>query len=108
MADMPWRKAILTALQGSGTPMHYAEIAQAIIDSGYRVNVGATPAATMSANLSGLIRGGRKSPVHPQLRVVIGMVRPAPAQARESYWKDVLISRKFGNNKNNAHGLKLG
>jgi hypothetical protein len=63
MADMPWREAILTALQDSGTPMHYAEIAQGIIDSGYRVNVGATPAATVSANLSGLIRGGRKSPV---------------------------------------------
>jgi HB1, ASXL, restriction endonuclease HTH domain len=63
MADMPWREAILTALEDSGTQMHYAEIAQAIIDRGYRVNVGATPAATVSANLSGLVRGGRKSPV---------------------------------------------
>ncbi|AGB21655.1 hypothetical protein Mycsm_01236 [Mycobacterium sp. JS623] len=63
MADMPWREAILTALQDSGTAMHYAEIAQAIIDSGYRVNVGATPAATVSANLSGLTRGGKKSAV---------------------------------------------
>jgi hypothetical protein len=61
MADMPWREAILTALQDSGRPMHYAEIAQAIIDSGYRVNVGATPAATVSSNLSGLMR--RKSVV---------------------------------------------
>ena len=43
--------------------MHYAEIAQVKIDSGHRVNVGATPAATVSGNLSVLIRGGRKSPV---------------------------------------------
>jgi hypothetical protein len=69
MADMPWREAILTALQDSGTPMHYAEIAQAIIDRGYRVNVGATPAATVSANLSGLPRGGRDRCVQsPPLR----------------------------------------
>ena len=33
MADMPWREAILTTLQDSGTPMHYAEIAQARIQS---------------------------------------------------------------------------
>ena len=29
--------------------MHYAEIAQAIIDSGYRINVGLLPAATVAA-----------------------------------------------------------
>lgn len=61
MPDMPWREAILAALHDSGAPMHYAEIAQAIIDNGYRVNVGATPAATVSSNLSGLVR--RKSVV---------------------------------------------
>ena len=32
-----------------GAPMHYAEIAQAIIDSGYRINVGLLPAATVAA-----------------------------------------------------------
>ena len=47
MADMPWREAIVKVLQDSGSPMHYAEIAQAISDSGYRVNVGATPANTV-------------------------------------------------------------
>jgi hypothetical protein len=61
-ADMPWRKAMVKALQDSGTPMHYAEIAQAIIDKEYRINVGATPAATVSANLSASIRKDAKSP----------------------------------------------
>ncbi|PJE01737.1 MAG: hypothetical protein CK428_30825 [Mycobacterium sp.] len=59
---MPWREAIVTALKDSGSPMHYAEIAQAIIDSGYRVTVGATPAATVAANLSESIRSGKRSP----------------------------------------------
>lgn len=63
MADMPWREAIVTALKENGPQMHYAEITQAIIDSGYRVNVGVTPAATVSANLSEMIRSGKKSPV---------------------------------------------
>lgn len=62
MSDMPWRDAIVTALQDNGEPMHYAEIAQAIIDGGYRVNVGATPAATVAANLSESLRTGKKSP----------------------------------------------
>jgi hypothetical protein len=43
-------------MQNTGSPMRYAEITQAIIDSGYRVNVGATPAATVSASLSELPR----------------------------------------------------
>jgi hypothetical protein len=60
--DMPWRQAIVKALQDSGEPMHYAEIAQAIIDKGFRVNVGATPAATVAANLSESLRNDAKSP----------------------------------------------
>jgi hypothetical protein len=62
MADMPWRKAIEKALRENGDPMRYDEIAQAIIDKGFRVNVGATPAATVSANLSESIRKEAKSP----------------------------------------------
>jgi hypothetical protein len=46
---MPWRKAMVKAMQDSGEPMRY-EIAQAIIDKGYRVNVDATPAATVIAS----------------------------------------------------------
>jgi hypothetical protein len=42
--------------------MRYDEIAQAIIDTGYRVSVGATPAATVSAILSESIRKERKTP----------------------------------------------
>jgi hypothetical protein len=70
MADMPWRKAMVKALQDSGEPMRYDEIAQAIIDAGYRVSVGATPAATVSANLSESIR---KEPNSPFIKVERGV-----------------------------------
>ncbi|MBD8061023.1 hypothetical protein H9624_01640 [Actinomycetaceae bacterium Sa1BUA1] len=49
---MRWKAAIEKVLRDAGAPMHYAEIAQAIIDNGYRTSVGATPAATVAANLS--------------------------------------------------------
>lgn len=52
MPNMKWRDAILKVLKESAEPMHYSDIAQAIIDNSYRVNVGATPAATVAANLS--------------------------------------------------------
>lgn len=61
-ADMPWRRAVETVLSDADAPMRYDEIAQAIIDAGYRVSVGATPAATVSAILSESIRKERKTP----------------------------------------------
>lgn len=50
--DMAWRDAIVKVLTDNETPMHYAEIAQGIIDNGYRQSVGATPAATVAGVLS--------------------------------------------------------
>lgn len=54
MADMTWRKAILRALNDLGGEAHYADIAQEIIDRGYRSkdSIGATPANTVAANIS--------------------------------------------------------
>lgn len=62
-ADMPWQDAIAAVLRSSGEPLHYSDIAQKIGDNGYRTNVGATPANTVSANLSSSINKlGAKSP----------------------------------------------
>lgn len=60
---MPWREAIITVLRDEGAPMHYADITQAIIADKYRESVGATPAATVSATLADLTRGGSRSRV---------------------------------------------
>ncbi|MBV7295725.1 winged helix-turn-helix domain-containing protein [Corynebacterium sp. TAE3-ERU12] len=49
---MPWRRAILQVLSEAREPLHYSEIAQLILDNGLRQQVGATPAATVSATIS--------------------------------------------------------
>jgi transcriptional regulator with XRE-family HTH domain len=58
-----WQDAIERVLRDSGKPVHYVEIAQAIIDNKYRVNVTATPDRAVSAILSKSIKTKKeKSP----------------------------------------------
>ena len=49
--ELTWRKAINKALESSPTPLHYNEITEQIISDGLRTNVGATPAATVNAQI---------------------------------------------------------
>ena len=62
MTDMPWVEAIVKVLQDAGKPMHYDEISRAIVGSGNRANVGATPANRVAANLSTSLRSRKRSP----------------------------------------------
>lgn len=50
--DLPWREAITRVLDDAATAMHYADIAEAIVEQGLRKKVGATPASTVAANLT--------------------------------------------------------
>lgn len=50
--DLPWKEAITRVLDDAATAMHYADIAEAIVEQGLRKKVGATPASTVSANLT--------------------------------------------------------
>lgn len=60
---MTWRKAIDKVLGASSTALHYNEITEKIISEGYRTNLGATPAATVNAQISVSIKkDGEKSP----------------------------------------------
>jgi hypothetical protein len=52
MADKPWRDAIIAVLREEGAAMHYAAIAERIVSTGLRRNVGATPASTVSAMIT--------------------------------------------------------
>lgn len=70
---MAWREAILKVLTDSETPLHYAEIAQAIIDNGYRRSVGATPAATVAGVFS--TSRNQEGEASPFLKVSRGMYR---------------------------------
>jgi hypothetical protein len=63
LKELTWRKAIDKILASSPTPLHYDEIAKQIISEGLRTNVGATPAATVSAQISTSIKhDGENSP----------------------------------------------
>ena len=52
MADLNWRDAIQKVLEGENDPVHYTEIAEKIVAQGLRTQVGATPAASVAAELS--------------------------------------------------------
>lgn len=61
--ELTWRKAIEKVLQDAEGAMHYKDIADEIVSRRLRINVGATPAATVSANLTTTIaKDGEKSP----------------------------------------------
>lgn len=62
-SEMKWRKAIDKVLASSATPLHYNEITERIISEGLRKNLGATPAATVNAQISNSIKhDGESSP----------------------------------------------
>jgi hypothetical protein len=50
--NMAWAKAIQDVLTHVGTPMHYGEIAEAIVSNGLKSKVGATPGNSVVATIS--------------------------------------------------------
>ncbi len=89
MPDMPWMEAILQVMRATGTPMHYTAIADAVAKQGLRESLGATPASTVNAFISGSIATDTHASVF--LRVGRGMyalrqpgqTAPAVASAAE-------------------------
>jgi HB1, ASXL, restriction endonuclease HTH domain len=62
-AELTWRQAIDKTLGASPTPLHYNEISQRIIAEGLRKSLGATPSATVNAQISASIKhDGANSP----------------------------------------------
>ena len=63
MPVIQWKEAIRQVLEESGEPMHYSDISDAIVERGLRgEDIGATPSATVAANLSMSIKEGASSP----------------------------------------------
>jgi HB1, ASXL, restriction endonuclease HTH domain len=63
MTDLSWRDAIVTVLNETTEPLHYTDIARRVAEQGPRRKLGATPAASVAAELSMSINEeGEKSP----------------------------------------------
>lgn len=60
--EKTWRDAIDAVLSASPTALHYQEITERIISQGLRTSLGATPAATVNAQISTSIDSNRSSP----------------------------------------------
>lgn len=54
--EKSWRDSIIKVLNESDTPMHYTEISEQILSQGYFKTDGATPAATVNAQLAASIK----------------------------------------------------
>lgn len=70
MSELTWKNAINRVLGSSSTPLHYNEITERIISEGLRKSLGATPAATVSAQISASIKHDGES--SPYIRVSKG------------------------------------
>lgn len=69
-SELTWRKAIEKVLASSAVPLHYNEITERIISEGLRKNIGATPAATVNAQISASIKHDGNS--SPYIRIAKG------------------------------------
>ncbi|MEW6352521.1 MAG: winged helix-turn-helix domain-containing protein [Thermodesulfobacteriota bacterium] len=54
--ELTWRKAVEKILTDAPGAVHYKDITDKIIEDGLRTNLGATPAATVSALLTTAIK----------------------------------------------------
>jgi hypothetical protein len=63
MPDLSWRQAIIKVLEGAREPLHYSQIAEEVAKQGLRKKLGATPAASVNAELSTSLKSeGEESP----------------------------------------------
>jgi len=61
--EKSWKEAITRVLKEADAPLHYTEISEQILARGYYSTDGATPAATVNAQLSSSVKhDGEKSP----------------------------------------------
>lgn len=73
--ELTWRQAIDQTLGAAATPLHYNEITERIIANHLRSSLGATPAATVNAQISSSIKhDGRES---PYIRIAPGTFAPS-------------------------------
>lgn len=81
--EKSWKEAIRKVLEESATPLHYTEISEQILSRGYYETDGATPAATVNAQLTASIKHDREK--SPFIRVGKGIftLKNSPAASVE-------------------------
>jgi HB1/ASXL restriction endonuclease-like protein with HTH domain len=77
--ELTWRKAIDKVLAASSTPMHYNEITEEIISNRLRRSLGATPSATVNAQIARSIK--HDGAASPYIRVAKGTFALSKAAA---------------------------
>ena len=76
--ELTWRRAIDKVLGAAAKPLHYNEITEKIISDGLRTSIGATPAATVNAQISSSIKhDGVSSPYVRVAKGVFALAKPA-------------------------------
>jgi hypothetical protein len=68
--ELTWQEAIKKVLSSSSTPLHYKDITERIISEGLRKSLGATPPATVNAEISKSIKHDKEQ--SPYIRVSKG------------------------------------
>jgi hypothetical protein len=79
-SELTWRKAIEKVLSASPNALHYNEISERIISDGLRHSLGATPAASVSAQISSSMKN--QGSASPYLRVGKGIYTMAKGQSK--------------------------
>lgn len=69
--ELTWKQAIKKILESSPGGLHYEEITEKIISEGLRTSLGATPAATVNAQISSSIKN--EGAASPYIRVSKGI-----------------------------------
>ena len=57
--ELKWIDAIEKVIDDAGKPLHYSDIADTIVEKGYRTSVGATPAMTVQVMLSNYLKDNK-------------------------------------------------
>lgn len=96
MADISWKEAIVQVLRDSSEPLHYHDITERILARGIKRTAGATPDATVNAQIASSIKhDGPSSPFVRFAKGIFGLRDASPGTDAEEPGPDGII-RAFG------------
>ena len=91
--EKTWRDAIIKVLSEAETPLHYTEISEQIFANGYYHTDGATPAATVNAQISASIKhDGERSPFIRVGKGTFSLKQPNSSAATLKVRKDEIVN----------------